>query len=143
MSTLLDAIWILAGGLCCMMAHWAAAYFCSDDGGEMLLSTDERIALTQTEALEAEFVETGIRRLSRRGVWKRINWIWKSARVTALGSGHLPAIIGLSIVWVLAILIALKTLIAPRAYDLRILLGGKEFVFYLVSGKKSRPSSTA
>lgn len=139
-----DAVWMfLAGGLCCMLAHWVEAYFCFDAGGEMFVSTDERIALTQTEALQAEFVETGIRRLSRRGIWERINWIWKSARVTALSSKHLPAIIGLSMVWILAFLIACKTLLAPRAYDLRILLGGKEFVFYLVSGKDRRPKSAA
>ncbi len=124
-----------------MLAHWMAAYFCSDKTGEMFVSSDEQFALTQTEALQAEFVETGIPPLGRRELLQRINWIWKTARVTALSSGHLPAIFGLALVWFLAVLLAIKSLLFPKAYDLRILLGGKEFVFYLVSGRNGPPKS--
>ncbi len=124
-----------------MLAHWMAAYFCSNRDGEMFVSSDERFALAQTEALQAEFVETGILPLGRRELLQRINWIWKTARVTALSSGHLPAIVGLTLVWFLAVLIALKSVLMPKAYDLRILLGGKEFVFYLVSGRSGPPKS--
>lgn len=135
------AAMILAGGLFGVAASWLGAYLCADASGEMFVSSDERVAIAQTESLEAEFVATGIRALNRHGIWRRINWIWKSARVTALSSGHFPAIIGLSILWVLAVILTVKTFFIPRAYDLRILLGGKEFVFYLVTGRR-RPKST-
>ncbi len=133
----LEMVWILfAGGVLYVGACWLAAYASADEQGRMFLSSDERVALTRTEALQRELAENGMPPLSRREIWRRINWIWKSSRFLALQSGRpLPAA-AVPILWVAAVLLSLKTLILPRAHDLRVLLGGKEFLYYLVGGRR-------
>ncbi len=138
MDTWLEAVWIvLLGGTFSVAAKWGVAYYCANRQDEMFLSTDERVSLARTEALQEELARQGFSRLNRRQIWRRVNWIWKSARVIALNSGHLPAIAGLAVVGVLAALVAFKTILLPKAADLGAVLGGKEFIFYLVSSRRS------
>ncbi len=87
------------------------------------------------DSLHVAYVENALGDLGRFQMLKRVGWIWKSSRAIALRSGRWIVLPWLVLLLLSCVALGLKSLLLPRARDLRFLLGGREFLCLLVSEK--------
>jgi len=127
----LVAVWIVY-----TLLSWALQLSASRRQTDLRLSFEERDAQRRTEALLRDFGGAGLPEMNRREIWRRIVWIWKSARMIALRSGRWTAAPWLALFALVGLGLGFKTLLIPNSYDLRLLLGGRDFLSFLVADRR-------
>lgn len=127
----LVALWIFY-----TLFSWTPNLAASRTRGDFNLTFSERNAQQRTEALLRDFAGPGLPDMNRRQIWRRIAWIWKSTRAIALHSGRWSVAPWLALFAVIGFLLGLKTLFAPNSRSLRLLLGGRDFVSFLVADRR-------
>ncbi len=130
-------LFAVGGMLFMILAAWLLEALTSRADDTVLLSTDERVATERFLFFMRQFEEDGFPALNRRQIWTRIRLIWQATRVTALRSGLLGALAWLGLFGLVAFALSVKTLFRPRAHDLRLLLGGNEFIAFFVAKRRS------
>lgn len=128
-------IWILY-----TLLSWSLQLLASRRQTDFRLSFDERHAQNRAEALLREFGGNGLPTMTRSEIWRRIVWIWKSARLITLRSGRWSAVPWLAVFALLGLGLGLKTVLFPNSSDLRLLLGGRDFLSFLVADRRKTPS---
>lgn len=125
-----------AGFIAFTLVPWAAEILTSRGDPEVILASDERTALQRTEEIVRLFADNALPEMGRLEMLRRVNWIWRSARLIALRSGRWSAIPWLALGALCCLALSVKTLIVPDSHDLRLLLGGREFLDYFTLVKR-------
>lgn len=127
----LVAVWMLY-----TLFSWTLHLAASRNQGKLDLTFVERYAQQRTEALLIDFAGKGLPEMNRRQIWRRIGWIWKSTRTIALHSGRWSVAPWLALFALIGFILGLKTLFSPNSHNLRLLLGGRDFVSFLVADRR-------
>lgn len=122
-----------AGFVFLLGASWVAEMIIGGTQRELLLSFDEKTAHQRADETQQAFTDSRLPPLGRMEILRRVAWIWKSARVMALRSGRWSALPWIVLIAGLCCAVVVKTLISPNSHNLRIILGGREFVLFLVA----------
>lgn len=127
----------LLGCFVTVAVTWLWEYMTGESHAELVRELDERKAQIENEKLLDVFVEEGFPRLGRREIWIRMGWIWKETRGLVVHSGQIAGYICLGLFAFLYTSLWFKNLAVPNPDDLRILLGGRGAVLYVLQERKS------
>lgn len=128
----------VAGSVALLLVTWTVHIALGRATGRVTLSSDEKVALQRADEVAEAYVDDTLAEMGRLEVWRRIYWIWKSVRATAMHSGRWSALPWLLLFGGVCAALSLKTLLIPDSRNLRLLLAGREFIDFFLVSRRSR-----
>ncbi len=125
------------GAALALLANWLWHVMTGQSHRELVRTLDEHRASQENQRLLEEFLDGRLPKLGRRQIWYRMNWVWKETRGWVLRSGRFGSFVGLFLFALLYTGLWLKTLVWPDSHDLRLMLGGRSWLMYLVRNENN------
>lgn len=126
----------VAGCLSAVLLTWLWEFMTATPHDRFVEDLDQYRATQENERLLDEFVSQSMPERGRREIWLRMGWIWKETRALVLRSRSLAGFVSLGLFALLYIFFWFKTLVWANARDLRLLLGGRGALLYVLQERK-------
>lgn len=133
----MKAILFIVGVIAALLANWIWALVTDQSHRKLVRHLDEHKAAQENQRLLEQFMDEGLPDWNRRQIWRRMTWIWKETRGWIIRSGRVLNLFWLFLFAVLYTSLWLKTLLFPDSHDLRLLLGGRSWLMYVVQKENS------
>ncbi len=127
----------LLGIVFAVLLIWVWEFMTGPSHAPLVRAIDEHRAAKENEELMRQFLHDDLPPLNRAEIWVRMGWIWRETRGWVVASGRLLGFLVLALFALLYAFLWFKTLVWPSSDDLRLLLGGRSLLLYVVQNEKT------